>query len=308
MTAPVPTPAASTDVALAPVPEPLAVQTTAGLSEYARLLAQARVAHAQTYAELERARLADRHARDELADWHRGWFLKRFMKSRLVALEDQVQNAAAQLAELEEQERLSKLSTQLDVPVGVAAVFADFTRAFTALSQCSKIWDTVGSRALDARVERTVATRVVEREPVTFRLGACPVIDSDWHVPHLENANGGDLYLFPLFVVYFASDTQFALLEYREVQAQSSALRFMESEAVPADAQVVGTTWAKTNRDGSPDRRFKGNHEIPITEYGKLMLSSAGGLREEYAFSQLAPCQAFSQAWQRLTDAIATGQ
>ncbi len=133
------------------------------------------------------------------------------------------------------------------------------------------------------------------------------MIQSEWQVPHLENANGGDIYLFPLFVVYFAGEQNFALLEYKDVQFISVATRFHEEEGVPADSRVVGRTWAKTNKDGSPDRRFKENYEIPVAEYGKLVFKSSTGLNEEYMVSNLASCQAFSKEWNALVQGIARG-
>jgi hypothetical protein len=55
--------------------------------------------------------------------------------------------------------------------------------------------------------------------------------------------------------------------------------------AIPADSPVVGHTWWKANKDGSPDRRFKGNFRIPIVQYGMLTLKSPTGLNEAYLIS-----------------------
>lgn len=57
--------------------------------------------------------------------------------------------------------------------------------------------------------------------------------------------------------------------------------RFIEEAPIPPDSQVVGRTWAKVNKDGTPDRRFKGNYEIPIVGYGRLTMTSTTGLNEE---------------------------
>jgi hypothetical protein len=54
---------------------------------------------------------------------------------------------------------------------------------------------------------------------------------------------------------------------------------------VPSDAKVVGHTWFKANKDGSPDRRFANNYQIPIVAYAFLTLKSEGGLWEEFHFS-----------------------
>ena len=60
-----------------------------------------------------------------------------------------------------------------------------------------------------------------------------------------------------------------------------------EEEPVPSDTQVVGQTCAKVKKDGSPDRRFRDNYQIPVVLYGALTFSSPSGLQEEYQFLNL---------------------
>jgi hypothetical protein len=47
---------------------------------------------------------------------------------------------------------------------------------------------------------------------------------------------------------------------------------------VPGDAKVVGHTWLKASKDGSPDRRLTDNYQIPIVAYAFLTLKSWVGL------------------------------
>jgi len=54
---------------------------------------------------------------------------------------------------------------------------------------------------------------------------------------------------------------------------------------VPSDARVVGQTWEKANKDGSRDRRFASNRQVPIALYGGLSLKSTTGLWEEFHVS-----------------------
>jgi hypothetical protein len=284
-----------------------AVLTTPGISEFRKLLDRARNEHAQTAAELSAAKSNEHFATSKYLSWKNGWLFRRLMKSRFSALEAAAEESTARRMELEEQEELARLGTQIEIPDSLKATFSRLSDAFVKLSRSDKIWDTVSHRAINQFTERTLAARAIERKLVQFRLGRCVVIQSDWQVPHLENANGGDIYLFPLFVVYFAGEQSFALLEYKDVQFFSGVTRFHEEEGVPADSQVIGKTWAKTNKDGSPDRRFKENYEIPVAEYGKIVLQSSTGLNEEYMVSNIASCQAFATEWNALVQGIARG-
>jgi hypothetical protein len=72
---------------------------------------------------------------------------------------------------------------------------------------------------------------------------------------------------------------------------------FQETEGVPTDSRTVGETWAKVNKDGSPDHRFANNYRIPIVEYGRLSFHSAAGMNEEYLFSNFTKVQLFAKAF-----------
>ncbi|MGB0913074.1 MAG: hypothetical protein ACPGSW_05780, partial [Phaeobacter italicus] len=54
----------------------------------------------------------------------------------------------------------------------------------------------------------------------------------------------------------------------------------------------------KTNKDGSPDRRFKENYQIPICLYGQIALRSQSGVTEEYLVSNAQSAHAFVEATQ----------
>ena len=175
------------------------------------------------------------------------------------------------------------------------------------MAKANCIWDTVGQRATNRVAERTTASRVIDRKPVRFRLGKCELVETEWNVPHLENANGGDIYFYPAFALYFVTSESFALLEYKEAKLAFSTTRFIEEEAVPSDSKLVGSTWAKANKDGSPDKRFSDNYQIPIAQYGKLVITSVTGMNEEYMISNAESSGAFAKAWQSLANAVNSG-
>jgi hypothetical protein len=281
--------------------------TTPGIAEFRQLLDHARTVHAETARELAAAQASEQIAVAKYQSWKNGWLFKRLRKARFAELGAAAEEATARRAELVEQEAQAHLGTQIEIPDTLKATYARFCDAFAQMSRCNRIWDTVSHRAINQVAERTLASRAIERKAVSFKLGRCEIIESDWVVPHLENANGGELFLYPLFIVYFAGEQSFALLEYKDVEFSCNAQRFQESEAVPGDAMAVGRTWAKTNKDGTPDRRFKENYEIPVAEYGGLVFRSSTGLHEEYMLSNFASCKAFAAEWQALVAGIANG-
>jgi hypothetical protein len=112
-----------------------------------------------------------------------------------------------------------------------------------------------------------------------------------------ENANGGDLDIFPGFLLIRQKHgTDYALVDLRDLQVETYSQQFIERDAVPSDSQVIGYAWAKSNKDGSPDRRFNNNYKIPIALYGSIEFSTSGGLQEAYSASNCEAALEFGQA------------
>jgi hypothetical protein len=59
---------------------------------------------------------------------------------------------------------------------------------------------------------------------------------------------------------------------------------------------MIGKVWAKTNKNGTRDRRFKHNRELPVMLYGELCLNGPSGLNEEFLFSRNEACREFVSA------------
>jgi hypothetical protein len=124
-------------------------------------------------------------------------------------------------------------------------------------------------------------------------------------VPRLSNANGGDLYIYPGFVLLYSSADAFALVDVSEVEFEASITPFIEEETVPADTRIIGQTWKKVNKDGSPDRRFANNYQIPVVEYGSLTIASQSGLNEEYMLSNFGAVAQFVSVWKAFKQVVA---
>lgn len=282
--------------------------TTPGLSEFKRLLEQAHSEHRAIVRELPQVRANEQAAVGRFERWKNGWLFRRLFKKTFAGLAAAAEEATARRAELEEQESLSRLQTQFDMPADVEKAFHRLRDEFALLSKAERIWDTVATRSTNRVVERTEATSTVERKPVTFGLSNCDIIESEWTVPRLANANGGDLFLFPGFVLYFVSREAYALLEYPQIKLHCASLRFHETAALPSDAAVVGQTWDKANKDGSRDLRFAANFQIPVVRYAQLTFTSATGLNEVYLISNVAQASAFDDAWRALVAAGAVAE
>jgi hypothetical protein len=279
--------------------------TSPGLSKFRELLTQAQRERRDLLPELRVAiEGADRLERKQLR-WERRGFLRRFFPGRYARIQENASEAKARRDELHEQERLSRLHTQIDLPAEAHNVYAQLLDAFAIVTKCERKWDTVSRVAADQGRERTAASYLINRKPVAFDLGACDLIESEWRVPHLANANGGDIYIYPAFILLHISADAFALVDVSEVEIEAAATQFIEEGTVPVGAKIVRQSWKKANKDGSPDRRFANNYQIPVVEYGCLTISSPSGLNEEYVLSDFGGVAQFASMWKSFKQVVA---
>ncbi len=259
--------------------------TSVRLAEVKTLIQTAYRQHAEVEQELDTARNAKVDAQAMFDSWNGGFLLKRIRPKRFVAIKEQADIEAARVDELEQQLQLSKISTHIDIEPQQAELFYQMRDAFAGLTECSAIWDVKTKQATDRFHERTTADERISRERVRFNLGGCDLIAWTQQVPYFANAKGGDLYLYPGFILFRAAKQAFSLIDYHDVSITPGIMQFQEDGKVPSDARVVGQTWFKANKDGSRDKRFHGNYQIPIARFGALCLKSGNGLWEEFHLS-----------------------
>jgi hypothetical protein len=237
--------------------------------------------------DLDVARTAKAEWESKFQSWENGILLKKLFKKAFANRRETFETESAKVVEFEEQQRLSTISTQIEVEGEQAELYFRLRDEFAGLCDCAALWDVKSHQATDKFYERTVADTKIGRERVAFKLGTCDLIRWEQKVPHLRNAKGGELYLYPGFVLYRAAREAFSLIEYHDINGKAKTVGFQEEEGVPADSTRIGTAWAKSNKDGSRDRRFANNYEIPIMKYGDLVLRSSNGLWEEFYFSNV---------------------
>jgi hypothetical protein len=66
-------------------------------------------------------------------------------------------------------------------------------------------------------------------------------------------------------------------------------------ESAPQDASVVGTTWQFVNNNGTPDRRFKNNHQLFVCKYGTISFTSKEGFNTMIYCSNVSTAIEFSE-------------
>ena len=214
-----------------------------------------------------------------------GWFpLSKIWGKKIVEWDSSIQELEQRVNKNLQDIEECKVKVDLLIDENVEFGFSALFDSFDTIQKSEKIWDITTSQRADRVALRTTAENLVERREVRFGKNELELIHCDYDALHLQNANGADLFIYPLFIL-MRDITDMALIDLKEVSLDFSQTRFIEEEMVPKDSEVLGYTWAKANKDGSRDKRFSNNYQIPVLKYGEIHFRTKEGLNEVYMVS-----------------------
>ena len=205
------------------------------------------------------------------------------------------------LAIRDELRRTVVLMYELEPPI--EAAYTALHKAFDAVRACGRVWNLEAQgRSLD--VKRSAgATHIVRRQPIRVQNGEPAGIKVNLPIPALP-AGKETLYFLPERVLVYQGRNVGAV-SYADLRISTDTSRFIETESVPKDAEIVDRTWRYVNKKGGPDRRFKDNLQIPVALYGELALHSSTGLNEIFQISKADVPEIVKQAVAGLRNALA---
>jgi hypothetical protein len=209
------------------------------------------------------------------------------------------------VAEVDQEREDCVIDLDAKLDTDTQALFKSAEAAFEKVAGSGRIWDTTSSVAIDRVRERSSASTAITRSGVKFDRAGISVLKSSHQPFHLGNANGPELFLYPAFILSRDSRSRkIGIIGYRDLEFSFADFRFVETESCPHDSERAGYTWKKVNKNGSPDRRFKDNYQIPIMLYGELELRSESGLNERFMISSHRATREFGAAFSKYHAAV----
>jgi hypothetical protein len=151
------------------------------------------------------------------------------------------------------------------------------------IAECDKVWRILQTSKVIDKKYSSGASNTVNRS--ICKTATKPPFPFKTNLPVASFKTGKETLLFLPDKLFIMQGSKIGALNYSDISASIHTTRFVESEAVPKDAQVVGETWKYVNKTGGPDKRFSDNKKLPICLYGKLELTSASGLNTVILFS-----------------------
>jgi len=189
----------------------------------------------------------------------------------------------------------------------IKSSYMAFKNSFDKVCDSEKIWDITSAQFNDKVKTRSVAEEAINRKAVKFTTGTLDFIHTKYEAFKLNNVNGGDIYIYPGFVVMLGShNDDFGLVDLRDIKLEHCNQQFIEEENVPYDAEVIDKTWKYANKNGSRDKRYSDNCEIPIVLYYKITIRSSSGVNECYQFSNAKFGRNFSSEFEKYLNVLSS--
>lgn len=229
----------------------------------------------------------------------RNGLVSRFFKRKeaVLKVQSEIDQLIQELQELDAHYLTSRAEVDFHLDPEMDDQFQKVHVGFQDMAYSGRIWDITSScDVANSNQIRSSAKTVVERHQVHFDLEEIDFISSTYEPLHMQNADGADLYVFPAFILLKRKFTDEVLLvDLNDLKFSGLIQRFIESEKmISGDVVVVDHVWSKTNKDGSPDLRFKDNIRMPVVNYFSLRFQSVDGLDETYYLSNVEAAKKFS--------------
>ncbi|WP_297282103.1 DUF4236 domain-containing protein [uncultured Anaerococcus sp.] len=125
--------------------------------------------------------------------------------------------------------------------------------------------------------------RIIDRSPINFYEGTDGSIETNATSYTLESSSMKLIFLPDS--LFIKEGSKMTALSFSEINMDLSKEVFLEDEKAPKDATILGKTYEHTNKDGSPDKRYKENRQLNLVEYGVLSLEKSPGLEILIVFS-----------------------
>ncbi|MGE0864779.1 MAG: DUF4236 domain-containing protein [Vicinamibacterales bacterium] len=170
--------------------------------------------------------------------------------------------------------------------------------AIDELAACGCQWHVEAEGSISDHKRHAGASSVVRRKPTKPAKGEPPFVKTNLSLPYIP-VGRQTLWFFPDRLLVF-EPAGVGAVPYEQVRIARQQTRFIEDGTVPKDAQVVGHTWKYVNKRGGPDKRFKGNRELPIALYEDIHFTSLTGLNELVQISKTGAGAAIEAAVQGL--------
>ena len=151
--------------------------------------------------------------------------------------------------------------------------------AWLSLNNCHKLWQITTQKFIANTKANAGSGRSVGREIIKISKSEPFYINSNSDSITLKLKKETLIFLPDKLII--ARKTKAGAISYSDMKISVETTTFAESHRVHRDTVVLGYTWKYVNKNGSRDRRYSNNYQLPICQYGRIKITSLQGLNVE---------------------------
>ena len=178
--------------------------------------------------------------------------------------------------------------------------YEEFCSSYQVLLSSKKKW--LIEEEEEVTNQKSSSDTLITTSELSFGVGDFWAVDIPYEYPTIPVSEYIRFCFFPRCVVeedlrYYG---EFKVYSIKDIILLYEECRFNETEEVPEDAELIETTYAYANKDGSPDLRYSENPMVNVVMYGNISIMP---FDHTLQFSNNAATKAFTDAYVRLAAA-----
>ena len=158
--------------------------------------------------------------------------------------------------------------------------YKNYINAWLDLNKCHKLWQVTTQRFNRNLKMNAGSGRSVSKEKIRIKKHEPFYIKTNLEELVTIKLKGETLIFLPDKLI-IVRKTKAGAISYSDIHISVRAVQFIEDKSVPRDAAVLSYTWRYVNKNGSRDRRYSNNYQLPICQYGDIEITSLNGLNVE---------------------------
>lgn len=173
--------------------------------------------------------------------------------------------------------------------------YTDLQQLFEGTKRSERLWSTKSITHNIKSREHAGATQTVDLKNSTLRVKQPIFLNTNINCYCLDLPYE-DLYILPDKVI-FVRKAQVGAVNISSINMSCNYSDFRWYDAVPSDTVVTGYSWQYVNKNGSPDKRYKDNRQVPICKFGYMEITSPEGINIMLYTSNYDKAKAFYNKW-----------
>ena len=166
------------------------------------------------------------------------------------------------------------------------------------IKMSEKIWFIKSSHKVEDERYNSGASSSIDRQLINIE-PKCPKYVESNIIPYSINIENKTIYFFP-DRIFVETNKNIFDIKFSHIELKIYQRKFIEEEPLTKDSIVVEKTWKYINKNGTPDKRFSNNYEIPVCLYTTINCYTQEGFNIKLQLSNGNSCSILQELYKQL--------